>query len=118
MSRVYQLSQCVRLPSDLQVESRAVSHRKALRGAGSASVLALAALALVPGEAVRAQTQLPPQVTPPARSQLTPPEPRREERSVTLTIDGDMERTPCVLDRAEYADITLTLSGVEFGGLD
>jgi len=43
---------------------------------------------------------------------------RRDERSVTLTIDGDMERTPCVLDRAEYADITLTLSGVEFSGLE
>lgn len=89
-----------------------------LRGAGSASVLALTAIALIPAEAVQAQTQLPPQVTPPPRSQLTPPEMRQPERSVTLTIDGDMERTPCALDRAEYADIKLTLSGVEFAGLD
>lgn len=66
----------------------------------------------------QAQPQLPPQVTPPPRSQLTPPETRRQERSVTLTIDGDLERSPCVLDREEYSDITLTLSGVEFGGLD
>ena len=100
------------------MEPQAVSRRKSLSGACSASALALVAIALLPAEAVSAQTQLPPQVTPPARSQLTPPEPRREERSVTLTIDGDMERTPCVLDRAEYADIKLTLSGVEFGGLD
>ncbi len=43
---------------------------------------------------------------------------RREDRSVTLTIDGDMERAPCVLDRAEYSEISLTLSGVEFAGLE
>lgn len=82
------------------------------------SAIALAAIALVPAEAVSAQTQLPPQVTPPPRSQLTPPEQRRDERSVTLTIDGDMERSPCVLDREEYSDIRLTLSGVQFSGLD
>lgn len=82
------------------------------------SALALAAFTLVPSEAVLAQTQVPPQVSPPPRSQLTPPEQRRDQRSVTLTIDGDLERTPCVLDRAEYSDITLTLSGVEFSGLE
>lgn len=76
-----------------------------------------AGLAVIP-QAASAQTQLPAQATPPARGQLTPPELQRDERSVTLTIDGDLERTPCVLDRAEYADIKLTLSGVEFGGLE
>jgi hemolysin activation/secretion protein len=72
----------------------------------------------LPGAAAQAQAQNLPQLTPPPRSQLTPPELRRDDRSVTLTIDGDLERTPCVLDREEYADIRLTLSGVEFGGLD
>ena len=80
--------------------------------------MAAAAIVLVPGEAALAQAQLPPQVAPPPRSQLTPPELRQEQRSVTLTIDGDLERAPCALDRAEYADIKLTLSGVEFAGLD
>lgn len=78
----------------------------------------MVAFSSVSAEVVQAQTQIAPQVTPPPRSQLTPPEIRRDERSVTLTIDGDMERTPCVLDSAEYADITLTLSGVEFAGLE
>ena len=38
--------------------------------------------------------QVPPQVSPPPRSQLTPPEVRRDDRRVTLTIDGDLERAP------------------------
>ncbi len=82
-----------------------------------ASALALGAC-LVPSDAAFAQGLGAPQLTPPTRNQLTPPEIRREERSVTLTIDGDLERAPCVLDRAEYSDITLTLTGAEFGGLD
>lgn len=96
--------------------------RLPLSGTGAVSAIALAALALVPGEAALAQNQpgaqIPPQASPPPRSQLTPPEQRRQERSVTLTIDGDLERTPCVLDRDEYSDIRLTLSGVEFAGLE
>ncbi|WP_330661193.1 ShlB/FhaC/HecB family hemolysin secretion/activation protein [Erythrobacter sp.] len=86
--------------------------------AGVASTLGIAAGALVPAAAARAQDQVPPQLTPPPRTQLTPPEQRRDERPTTLTIDGDLERTPCVLDRAEYANITLTLSGVDFAGLE
>jgi hemolysin activation/secretion protein len=62
--------------------------------------------------------QVPPQASPPPRTQLTPPELRRDDRRVTLTIDGDLERAPCVLDNEEYASITLTLSGAEFGGLE
>lgn len=82
------------------------------------SALALCAAVALPGEAVLAQAQGAPQVTPPTRTQLTPPEQRRQERGVTLTIDGDLERAPCVLDRAEYSDIRLTLSGVQFNGLE
>ncbi|WP_416832244.1 MAG: ShlB/FhaC/HecB family hemolysin secretion/activation protein [Erythrobacter sp.] len=86
-----------------------------------ASAFALVAGLGMPTTGALAQAQvtpIPPQVSPPPRNQLIPPEQRREERSVTLTIDGDLERAPCVLDRAEYSDIRLTLTGVEFSGLD
>lgn len=83
-----------------------------------ASALALGAAILVPAEVAFAQAQGVPQLSPPTRGQLTPPEQRREDRSVTLTIDGDLERAPCVLDRAEYSDITFSLSGATFSGLD
>jgi hemolysin activation/secretion protein len=68
----------------------------------------------LPVEQVNAQVQ----ITPPARTDLIPPEQRREERSVTLAIDGDFERAPCALDRPEFADIRLTLTGVRFRGLE
>ncbi|BDI61683.1 ShlB/FhaC/HecB family hemolysin secretion/activation protein [Qipengyuania nanhaisediminis] len=77
----------------------------------------LALASALPATPVQAQAGA--QVSPPPRSQLAPPElERRDDRAVTLTIDGDMERTACVLDRAEYADITLTLDGVRFAGLE
>ncbi|MEL6737367.1 MAG: ShlB/FhaC/HecB family hemolysin secretion/activation protein [Pseudomonadota bacterium] len=79
-------------------------------------------LALVASTPVSAQAQgvaqTPPQIAPPNRTELVPPSLRREERPTTLTIDGGFERAPCALDRAEYADITLTLSGAEFKGLE
>ena len=61
---------------------------------------------------------LPPGISPPNRSDLIPPELRREERSVTLTVDGDFERAPCALDRAEFANIRFTVAGATFSGLD
>lgn len=74
----------------------------------------------LPGTTAQAQAQVPTssQLTPPSRGQLAPPQFEQRERGVTLTIDGGLERTACVLDRAEYADIKLTLSGAEFGGLE
>ncbi|MEO1729585.1 MAG: ShlB/FhaC/HecB family hemolysin secretion/activation protein [Pseudomonadota bacterium] len=75
------------------------------------------AAVLAPGTAASAQSQLP-QVTPPNRTELVPPSLRREERPTTLTIDGGFERAPCALDRTEYADIKVTLTGAEFIGLD
>jgi hemolysin activation/secretion protein len=57
-------------------------------------------------------------VTPPNRTDLIPPELRREERPTTLTIDGDFERAPCALDRPEFADIRFTVKGAEFKGLE
>lgn len=90
----------------------------ALRTALLGSAAALICSVTVLTDTAIAQTSAPPQFTPPTRDQLTPPDLRREDRSTTLTIDGDLERTPCALDRAEYSDITLTLSGVDFSGLD
>lgn len=58
------------------------------------------------------------QITPPNRSDLIPPEQRRDDRSVTLTVDGDFERAPCALDRPEFADIRFTVGGVQFNGLE
>lgn len=116
------MSQCVQHPLVKHQTALAVRRKRSIPKllSGAASVLTMAAISVVPTEAVLAQAapQALPQITPPPRSQLTPPELRREERSVTLTIDGDMERTPCVLDREEYSDITLTLSGVAFSGLE
>lgn len=65
-----------------------------------------------------AQAQVQAQVTPPNRTELVPPTLRQAERRTTLTIDGGFERAPCALDRAEYADIKLTVQGAEFIGLD
>ncbi|QIQ85377.1 MAG: ShlB/FhaC/HecB family hemolysin secretion/activation protein [Erythrobacter sp.] len=58
------------------------------------------------------------QIAPPNRSELVPPERRERREGPTLTIDGDLERAPCALDREEYADIRLTLKGAEFAGLE
>ena len=102
-------------------EEKAVGARPRLNTVARSTLLSTVALAsglgLVASDAAQAQTATAPQFTPPTRDQLTPPEQRREDRSVTLTIDGELERSPCVLDREEYADIKLTLSGVEFRGL-
>ena len=57
-------------------------------------------------------------VTPPTRGELLPPAPISPRSGPTLTIDGQMERAPCALDRADYADIRLTLTGAEFAGLE
>ncbi|WDA39846.1 ShlB/FhaC/HecB family hemolysin secretion/activation protein [Erythrobacter sp. BLCC-B19] len=96
-----------------------MQHRplRALRRAGSALALGMA---LVAGAQPALAQQQPPlaQITPPNRSDLIPPELRREEKSVTLTVDGDFERPPCALDRPEFADIRFTVKGAAFVGLD
>ena len=67
---------------------------------------------------VHAQVAQAAQVTPPNRSDLIPPELRRDDNNVTLTIDGDFERAPCALDRPDFAAIRFTVSGAQFNGLD
>ena len=70
--------------------------------------------ALMPDVAAAQQVR----IAPPTRSDLVPPELRREERQVTLTVDGDFERAPCALDRPDFADIRFTVKGAQFNGLD
>lgn len=77
--------------------------------------VALAASLL--GAAVPAQAQQA-AITPPNRSDLIPPELRRDDRSVTVTVDGDFERPPCALDRPDFADIRFTVQGAQFNGLE
>lgn len=79
----------------------------------AACALALGS-ALVPTGSVSAQAV----ITPPNRSDLIPPELRREQQAPTLTIDGDFERPPCALDRPEFANIRFTVAGAQFNGLD
>ncbi|MCL6251501.1 ShlB/FhaC/HecB family hemolysin secretion/activation protein [Altererythrobacter sp. KTW20L] len=62
------------------------------------------------------------QVAPPAaptRDELVPPPARMDQRSgTTLTIDGQMARTPCALDNPDLADVRVTLSRVSFVGAE
>ncbi len=73
---------------------------------------------VLPAGPALSQQQPAQQTIPPNRTELVPPSLRQQERQTTLTIDGGFERAPCALDRAEYADIRLTLKGAEFGGLE
>lgn len=82
-----------------------------------ASVGMLAVAGALVASAVPAQAQG--QVSPPTRDELVPPEFRDTRRpSVTLTVDGEMQRSPCALDDPNYSDIKLTLSSVAFGGAE
>ncbi len=58
------------------------------------------------------------QITPPARSDLIPPDQRNERRAPTLTIDGDLVRAPCALDQPQFADLRFTLKETRFAGLE
>ncbi|HEY5711695.1 MAG TPA: ShlB/FhaC/HecB family hemolysin secretion/activation protein [Allosphingosinicella sp.] len=64
----------------------------------------------------------------PAFAQLPPTAPTREEiervvpertapAPARLSVEGDIERAPCALDRPEYADIRLTLTDAVFDDL-
>ncbi|MDE1467286.1 ShlB/FhaC/HecB family hemolysin secretion/activation protein [Aurantiacibacter sp. D1-12] len=55
----------------------------------------------------------------PNRGELAPPQAQPDERQgVTLTVDGQMERRVCALDNPEYADLTVTLTGVDYTGAE
>lgn len=90
-----------------------------MRRAASAWALAGCLLAVcLPATPAAAQAQPVVGITPPNRSDLIPPELRRDDRGSTLTVDGDFERVPCALDRPQFADIRFTVQGAQFNGLD
>ena len=80
--------------------------------------LALTAAMLLTS-AARAQT--PPPVLPPVaptREEIERPVPERPELArPRLTVEGDVERAPCALDRPEYQGIRFTLNDVVFDDL-
>lgn len=80
----------------------------------AAGAAAAGLASILPAAPAAAQNQ----ISAPNRTELVPPTIRQAERATTLTIDGGFERAPCALDRAEYADIKLTIRGAEFVGLD
>ncbi len=94
--------------------------RRRIRWVASALAIGCGLAAANPALAQQAPVPLPPAgiVTPPNRTDLIPPELRREERPPTLTIDGDLERAPCALDRPEFAAIRFTVGGATFAGLE
>jgi len=58
-------------------------------------------------------------VAPPTRDELVGQTSQPDLRQgPTLTIDGQMERTPCALDNPDFANIRVTLSAVNFVGAD
>jgi len=63
--------------------------------------------------------QLPPgQPVAPTREEVNRPPPARDERPpARLTVEGDVERAPCALDRPEHANIRFTLREVAFDEL-
>jgi hemolysin activation/secretion protein len=66
-----------------------------------------------------ALAQLPPgQPVAPTREEVNrPPPPREEPPPARLTVEGDVERAPCALDRPDYANIRFTLRDVVFDDL-
>jgi hemolysin activation/secretion protein len=94
------------------MSARAPWHRNIYWVAG----IAIATGSLVSADQVRAQAAGP--TTPPTRGELIPPEQRRDRSGPSLTIDSEMERAPCALDREEYSNIRFTLSRVDFVGLE
>jgi hemolysin activation/secretion protein len=61
---------------------------------------------------------LPPPARPPTREEVERPLPDRVEPARrTLTVEDDIERAPCALDRPEYRDIRFTLNDVRFDNL-
>ncbi|KLI64499.1 ShlB/FhaC/HecB family hemolysin secretion/activation protein [Aurantiacibacter marinus] len=58
-------------------------------------------------------------VSPPTRDELTAPQARPDARQdTTLTVDGQMERSPCALDNPDYETLTVTLTGVDYTGAE
>ena len=83
------------------------------RLAGSAFALAGAHLA-----STSVYAQVPPQQPiAPTREEIVRPAPDRDEAPARLTVEGEIERAPCALDRPEYRDVRFTVNAVQFDNL-
>lgn len=59
------------------------------------------------------------QVAPPTRDELVPPPARIEQRAAsTISVDGELARTPCALDNPDLGDVRVTLSRITFTGAE
>lgn len=74
---------------------------------------ALAAL-LLPAVGHAQQVNVP---SPPTREEIERPVPQRQERGARLTVEGDIERSPCPLSDPAYANVRLTLTEARFNNL-
>jgi hemolysin activation/secretion protein len=98
--------------------ARIISESPRMPGLRIAAALSLG-LVVLPDPALAQQQPPPvPAITPPNRTDLIPPDQRRDERAPSLTVDGDFERPPCALDRPDFADIRFTVQGAQFDGLE
>jgi hemolysin activation/secretion protein len=68
--------------------------------------------------AAAAQVTTPQQPVAPTREEVIRPTPDRiEGPPARLTVEGDVERAPCALDRPQYQNIRFTLRAVDFADL-
>ncbi|WP_284734596.1 ShlB/FhaC/HecB family hemolysin secretion/activation protein [Sphingosinicella terrae] len=74
-------------------------------------------MALLLPSAALAQVPPPPQPIAPTREEIVRPTPERTEAPGRLTVEGEIERAPCALDRPEYRDVRFTLNDVQFDNL-
>lgn len=85
------------------------------RSASAQAILAATIAALLPAQGLAQNAP----VAPPTRDELLGQTAQPELRQgPTLTIDGQMERTPCALDNPDFSDIRVTLSEVNFTGAE
>lgn len=94
---------------------RRLVRRPILSGRAVASIVP-AALFLFP---VHVSAQSSPPVRPPTREEVTRPTGQAPApRAPRLEVEGEVERSPCALDRPEFAKIRFTVRGATFEGLD
>jgi hemolysin activation/secretion protein len=86
---------------------------------GALRALRIGLAASVSLAALPASAQLPPgQPAAPTREEVDrPPPDRAQPPPARLTVEGDVERAPCALDRPDYAGIRFTLRDVAFDDL-
>lgn len=86
-----------------------------LAGRACLALLAAGSATMLVGQA---QAQVTPQPVPPTREEVTRPAPERiEDAAPRLTVEGEVERAPCALDRPEFREVRFTPTEVLFDGL-